>query len=344
MVKKGDVVARLDDENIGKLADREALSLEEGRGKREAKEEQEKLDKRTRALALAKAQAKLDVARIDAQLAEQQQDTDAILDKQLDVDMKQLLLAHRRASLSAHARKSTMGKNDAVFAQLKRDTALAELDLEKARIELQILERGTDEIVVRTKQLASLRQSLQIETLAMQHKTAAFGAERAIYSAKRDEARRSKRLKTRRTQKTNSDVFAPCDGMVRYARAWTMAGFAKVAVGNQVGMRSRVAEIVDTSKMYVRLDIPERYFTSVTKGMTVDVELASARGLPLRGRVTNIEYNFEPKHRPSTGTSLYSAFEPIGEAEFFAHVTIEDSPDVVLKPGEVAHVTFPFNQ
>ena len=62
---------------------------------------------------------------------------------------------------------------------------MAELDLEKARIDLRILERGTDEIVVRTKQLAALRKSLQIETLAMQHKTAAFGAERAIYSAKK---------------------------------------------------------------------------------------------------------------------------------------------------------------
>ena len=344
IVKEGDVVARLEDDEVSKRAHSAELSLEGARGDREAKEEQEKLDKRARALTLAKEQTKLNVARIDAQLAEQEQETDAILDQGLAVAEKQLLLEHRRAGLSEHARKSTVGTNDAVLAQLKRDATLAELDLEKARIELRILERGTDELAVRAKKLACLKQSLKTETLAMQHKTDAFAADRTIYRAKRQEAGSREYWDTMRTQQTNTAVVAPCDGIVRYARTWTMGGFSKTAVGSQAGTRTRIAQIVDTSDMYVRLEVPERYFTETAIGMTVDVAVASARGLPLKGKVTNIPYKFEQKHRPTTPPSLYSAFEPIGEAVFFAHVTIEGRHDVTLKPGEVAHVTFPFNQ
>jgi hypothetical protein len=111
-----------------------------------------------------------------------------------------------------------------------------------------------------------------------------------------------------------------------------------------VGDRFVIMSIADVSKMHVRLEIPEKYFTWVHKGMRVDVEIASITDALLEGVVSEIEFLFESRQKKDTQMGLYSGHEPLGETIFYVHVQIPEQKGIKLKPGAIANVRFSFDQ
>ena len=142
----------------------------------------------------------------------------------------------------------------------------------------------------------------------------------------------------------NLTLKAPRDGIVRYTKIWNSGVFSKVNVGSMVGYRFKLMEIADASEMYIRAEIPEKYYPLVAPGMRVQVTIPSITDAMLDATVTEVEFLFEDKRKKDTKVGLYSAHETLGETVFHCRVNVPEQKGVKLKPGAVAEVRFPFEK
>ena len=140
----------------------------------------------------------------------------------------------------------------------------------------------------------------------------------------------------------NLTLKAPRGGLVQYEKAWQGGVWVKVTVGSQVGQRATVMKIADVSRMYVRGELPEKYFQQVRDGLEVDVSIPALSDTILKGKVTEVEFLFNRKRRKDSEVGLYSGHEALGETVFYVRVELDEQQGVKLKPGVMAEVIFPF--
>ena len=110
--------------------------------------------------------------------------------------------------------------------------------------------------------------------------------------------------------------------MICYNKIWNSGTISKVNVGSQVGPRFNILSIPDLSEMYVGVEVPEKYFSQVSEGMPVDVQIPALSGIALEGRVVGVEFIFENKGKKDSQVGLYSSHEPLGEVVFKVRIHI----------------------
>ena len=114
-------------------------------------------------------------------------------------------------------------------------------------------------------------------------------------------------------------------------------------VGSQVGPRFNILSIPDLSQMYVSVEVPEKYFSQVSEGMSLEVQIPSLGEMVLQARLVGLDFIFENKEKKDSQVGLYSSHEPLGEVVFKVRIQV-DAGERKLKPGAVAEVFFPFRQ
>jgi len=344
VVKQGDEIVRLETKDTEKGLQRRESQLREALGSLASLEEQAALDRKTRGAELAMARNRLEIARIDLVLTENTRDEEAILERRLALARLQASLRRLDRQIDRKHKYPDQTAAKVELDRLNTERRRSNLEAEKLQLQLRQLLQGPAPLSVRRERLEYVKQGAEVDTLARQHETRTAldqsNIETAIAQAK--EARRG--LASAQENLSNTVVRATADGLLRYGRVWSPEGFVKVAVGREAGFRCRVASLVDAADMYVRVEIPERYFSQATPGTRVAVEVPSLTAERLGGTVTQVEYAFEQKVRQELDTSLYSNSEPLGETVFFARIDLERKEGVSLKPGAVAHVIFPFRQ
>lgn len=342
-VTQGTVVATLDGNETAEEIRERRSRLKEQESQRRAQEEELKLTRREGSFQVARERNLADIARIDWQITEGGRDWPAIFDARKNV---------REAEIAATALDKQVARlEDGGLSylsplereRLKRDHTRAHLRLEAARIRLAKLESGATEVERREGERDYLDKKLDVETLERKVDLDTFRAERSLAQAREREARMQRRLDRLLTQRENLTLRAPRDGIARYARIWNSGVFSKVNVGSAVGERFILMQIADVSRMHVRVEVPEAYFSRVKEGLAVDVLVPSLTDVVLPGRVTEVEYLFENKRKKDTQTGLYSSHESLGETVFYARVAIGTEHGLALKPGSIAEVVFPFD-
>jgi multidrug resistance efflux pump len=303
-----------------------------------------KLERQRRQFEMAKQSNLVEIAEIDLELLKQERDWGGIFDAELAVTRAGMLLRRAQHNLQKMQQRDSEFRPAAEVSRLKIAHQLAELEVEKRCLQLDMLKRGPSELELREAKLALLRAVAETGALNRKHEQ-----ERVQHFAQECWAESKARywegdLKHRLENQEAVTVCAPCDGMVQYARTWSRDGFVKVAVGKQAGYRSRIARIVDVSQMHVEVAVPERFFSKVSRGMKVEVSVPGLSGKKFAATISNIGFAFVQKTLKTGTTSLYSMHEPLGEVTFTVRADIVMDPGVALKPGAMASVVFPFRK
>ena len=139
-----------------------------------------------------------------------------------------------------------------------------------------------------------------------------IGTEMQFLQAKNNVERLEKSLETLDFQLTKSSVYAPISGIVEMV-------FLKS--GELAGPGTPIIQILNTAKVKVKVDVPERYLKSVKRGTSVKIEFP-ALGETRNARVSRISPTIKPGNR---------TFEVIIDMS---------NPGAVLKPNLLATVYF----
>lgn len=341
-VKKDDVVARLDDEETNEEISKTGSRLKQATSERQALEEEIALKKKEGAFKLDKEKNLLEIAKIDAEIVREGRDWTAIFDAEL-------ALAKARLEFESVSNRLARVKGRKIVSpielkRLERDKIRSALRAEAAEIRLARLERGPDAVERARAELEYIKQKHKVDTLRKQIETDEFRASRNLARSRRNESRIRRWLDKLRKLKDHLVLKAPRAGVVQYEKIWNSGVFTKVNVGSVVFYRFILMKIADVNQMYMRVEVPEKYYTKIHKGIPVTVEVPSLTDVKLKGSVSEVKFLFEDKRKKDTKLGLYSSHEPLGETVFHVHIQLEQEERAKLKPGTIATVRFPFEK
>jgi len=230
------------------------------------------------------------------------------------------------------------------IGKLKRDREQLVLRQEASQIKLDLLQRGTDDLKRKKAFTDLLVQKTRADVLKKKLEIDLIKSNYELDELEIQVQDKKKNLDRLLKEKASFTIRSPSDGYIKYEKVYNAGTVAKVAVGTVVIMGYEIMKIVDMSQLYVRVELPEKYFSYIEKGMLVEVELPSSDLKPFKGKVSEIEYTFESKKISDSETGLYTTHEPLGETIFYVKVLLP--PEVYEKSkvaaGATVSVTFPF--
>jgi hypothetical protein len=138
-------------------------------------------------------------------------------------------------------------------------------------------------------------------------------------------------------------IKAPEDGILTYNKTFDGGVIQKISLGTNVKSKMVIIKLPDVSDMAVTVTLDERYFSSIKKGIKVEIKIPSAGDKSFKGTVREIGYIFQSLTIKSTQLGIYSSQEPLGQNVFSVTVGL-DGNDSDIKPGTVAEVYFPFKR
>ncbi len=344
--KKGEVVAKLDTRETQEEIKKQESLYRQAKSNLESLTEEAKLKARESTFQLRRETNLLTIAEIDLDVTENGRDSPGIFDAALAATEAKIQEERLSQELERMAARRADFVSPTELARLRRDVHRSQLKQEAAALRLAELRRGADEVDREKARLALLRQQRRVETLTKETETDEVRRAQEQRRAEQQEAHRRRQLNQLREQLANLTLTAPRDGVVQYNKIYDYgkSTITKASVGTVIGYRFVPIGIADISRMFIRIEVPEKYFTAVKPDMPVDVRIPSLSEETLAGTVTEIEFLFESKRKKDTQRGLYSAHEPLGETVFFVHVEVAEQKGIKLKPGAVAQVTFPFKK
>ena len=342
VVEEGAVVAQLDKSDTDEEIKRRESALQRAVSGREREEQSAKLRARQYQFSLERAQNLLKIASLDQQELLENRMTIGRQSARLNSELADIRLTFLRRELARVEGSDLRSRSRVEIAKLRRDCRRAELQREAARIRLDKLERGPEELARAGAERNRANQELTVVTQTRESETdeARFGY--LLRMTQREERRARDRLEEMKERLANLTLKAPRAGLAQYEKAWQGGVWAKVRVGSQVGQRAVVMKIADVSRMYMRAELPEKCFGQVKEGVEVDVAIPALNDAVLKGKVSEVEFLFRRKRRKDSEVGLYSGHEALGETVFFVRVEVEAQQGVELKPGAMAEIIFPF--
>lgn len=339
VVTQSMVVARIDDkETLDEIAEWES-QLTSRSTERETQEQNNAILAREQTYQLAVASNAVESARIAHEAALALTDDQAIADARLAVTKARIRArtAERNLARLSKLPADRVAAVERVAAE--RASERADLQLESAEIQLGNAQAGTATLELERLRLAHEEAKFDLNARTTTAEAERTQAEAELLKTRRREAHTLRNLEERRTMLANLTLTAPCAGTLRYNRVWNNDSFSRVQVGHLIGSRFAPLQIVDTSRMEVRAEVPERHFTEVSVGQTVDVRIPSILDTSLVGTLREVEFLFEQRRPKDAERGLYSAHEALGETVFFIRVEVAAPAALQLKPGAVATLT-----
>ena len=342
IVQSGDEVAKLETKEIDEELQKLEAEYKGHLSERDSLREQMKLKRREGDFILTKEKNLLEIAEIEMKLLNEGLDWDAILQAELDLEQARIKVEAVTERLEETKAKRITSLSPLELARMEREKARQTLLHEKAKITLSLLERGASEKDRSKAGLDYLEQKAKVDTLDKEVETELLVLSKQLELAEHRVEHHEGWIDFVKERRENCVMTAPAPGLVRLNKITTSDGISKVTVGTEVGQGFRLMEIANVSQMYIRVEIPEAFFTQVAKGMLVEVRVPSLTEETLTGRVEEIEFLFENKRRETKEVGLYSSHEALGETIFHARIVVEPREGVTLKPGTMAEVVFPF--
>ena len=121
--------------------------------------------------------------------------------------------------------------------------------------------------------LEFLRQETKVAVTRRSTGYSLYRANEELQDAKDHVRRHERRLKRRKEQRDNMNIRSPASGLICYNKVYSGGMFSKVSLGTVVGPRFSLLSIPDLSRMYVTVEVPEKYYSRVTMDMPVDVKI-----------------------------------------------------------------------
>lgn len=316
-VKEGDVIIALDVPRMLLAVEDAQRQLQEAQDNFANAEHDREVDVKQGELTLRGAEA--DLAKAEASAAADRQSKEA----QLAFDQESLTRAE--AELERKRRQAEAGLIPG------EQVRLAELNLKGQRFDLEKEQQNL--------QLAIAKATSENLSLQAKVRMAKSGLQRA-QSRREDELRNGRfniETQQRQLQRAREDlqkafIRAPKAGLVAYRNARTSSGEAErpLQEGDYVSRNMEVAQILELSKMRVRLELPQKVGQLVKIGQQAIVQ---AHGLPDQGFPGKVKQVASFATQSSRGWG-----PPTGERTFRTDIAVASFKPGTLKPGARATV------
>jgi multidrug resistance efflux pump len=342
-VKKGDVVAKIGNEDMQEQLNKAKTRLKSAEGDMEEAEKNSVIQKRESDFRLKRALNELRIAEIEVENAKGGIDLTSYLQSKLNVQKAEIELTKIQQEVDNEKDKKLTAKSPLEIKKLAQQLRKAQLELEKSRINLTKIESGATEVQRSQVDLNLLKKQVDKE---ITERSAILEEVRSRINLKNKERNvfwNQRHLNRLLKQKDNMTLIAPSNGIIQYGTTWVKGGIGKFAEGTEVWPRSTVLRLPDYSEMYLSVKIPEIYYPQIHTGLQVDIEIPSMVNMMVKGYIDKIDIIFQNKAKQENNSGLYSSHEPLGEVEFTVQIRIMESK-IKIKPGAVGIVYFPFSK
>jgi multidrug resistance efflux pump len=343
LVKKGDLIAKLDPKELDQRIEKYERQLNDIKGRAEELEKQRQLTRLAGELQCQAADNQLKIQQLKLATVETALDASAIYQAELRLSQAKINLESLVQQLQRQENKPRPILSPDEMARLRRNRRRQELKVEEAQLRLKTLLAGADAVTRSQARLALMRQERQTRITRKNVEIENVKKNQQYQRALLEQQRRQRRVDHLQRQYENLFIKSPGNGIIQYNKIRNSDSLTKVSVGSQVSKRFEILSIPDQSRMYISVEIPEKYFSQVHKGLSVEVHIPSISDRLLPGTVSSIDFILKNREKKSSQIGIYSSHEPLGEVVFTARINVV-SEDLPLKPGAVGKVYFPFSQ
>lgn len=289
-VKKGDVLVKLNSDEIEKQIDQMVLEVESARSELVAAQNGVNIQRIDNDSKLRQANLKLDLARLSMQqweLGEHEQkkkDLELAIEKS-DRDLKRLNEKFDRS-------KSLVERGFISQDEYKIDE-IALLEAKAARVKADL---GSDTYFKyeepknrRTKESDVQEAVAELDRVGQNAEMDLSIKVAAASNRQQQLAKRETKLAELKEQFANSTITAPADGMVVYAtsmerfRRWDQSG--KLQIGQDINPNQELIILPDTSVMVASVKVHESLAGRVKEGMPATIKVEAAGGATFSGKV-----------------------------------------------------------
>lgn len=340
-VEAGDLLVELDSERITQQVNQAENELTRRIGDRETAEEQLNLRRREAAFQVGSARNRLDIRKLELELARSTRPVSQIHQGILDESIAGLQLASARRDLE-RIRSTPELSSDAEIRRRDREVQRRELLLEQAGIQRRLAEEGSGPVELSLARLEMVRQEASLAQLESTWNRNLIQSESNLRRRQRQERERRSHLERMQAELASLSIRSPGNGIVKYENLWDGVGVSKLRLGMGVWSRTPLMSLSDDSRMVVRVAVSERHVPQLTDGLRVQVRIPSLGSRIWQGEVVRRAEILEPAESGVLRTGIFANQEPPLEHVIGVEVLIEDSSEIELKPGAIAHVVFPF--
>ena len=225
----------------------------------------------------------------------------------------------------------------------ERNKKRKELQLELAKLEFEQAKRGAECVEKSAAALAYHSQKVEYENYLNDRVWELEEKENRLSESRLQLNEIEIDLKDRMQKKANLVIKSPANGIIRYEKVWDNGLIDKIGVGTGLRERMLAMSIPNLDKLFIKVEIPEKYYKFAKKGIEVQIRIPSVSESVFNGRIESINYIFKPVARRDSQIGIYSSQEPLGETVFIANVSL-DLKGLKIKPGIIADVYFPFRR
>lgn len=342
-VKKGDLLIKMGtaeiDQEIANVETKKATLLNTVNTLKKSAE----LKRRESKFKIESAKNLLEIKKIDKEVAERGLDYKSAVSARLTylkakIDHENALseLVRIKAKKADFVSKSEVEK-------VERNAKRKKLQLELAKINFEQAKRGANCVQKSQAELDYLTQKVDYENYLSEKDWDIKERENELNNSKLRLSEIEIDLKDRHQKKENLNMKAPASGIIRYEKVWDNGLIDKINIGTGLRERMLAMSIPNLDKLFIKVEVPEKYYKQVKKGLEVQIRIPSVSESIYKGRVESINYIFKPVARRDTRIGIYSSQEPLGETVFIANISLDLSGQKV-KPGVIADVYFPFRR
>ncbi len=293
LVKKGDVLIRLQSDEIKSQVEQEQLQVETAKADEIAAREGLEIQISENDSANREAKLKLDLAELDLKKWEEGE----VVSKRQENNLG-LLRAIREKDRLDDKLKQSKKLLDEKFLSLdewKRDD-LAAIEagdaLKKAELASKVYEEFEYPRSEKQNRSAVDEAKAALERVQRKNESQLATSRSNLENKKRQLAIREDRLKKLLEQMENTTLKAPSDGLVVYAtsmnQGFMFGGEGPLQIGRKTYPNELLISLPDTSLMVASVQIPESMASRVRPGMPANIKVEAAGGKSFQGTVASI--------------------------------------------------------
>jgi HlyD family secretion protein len=293
MVKQGDVLIRLAEEEIKKQLDNDRLSLESAKSDLISAQNALKIQESDNKSNLSKAELKLDIAKLELDKwtngdvkAKREE-----LDKELNSATRQQDRLKRKFDHSEDLLEKEFVSQDE-HDQDKIAWLEAESRLKIAKIRIEVYEEYEHRKDEKQKRSDIDEAEAELERVVTNNDSQLANRRADLSNKTAQLAIRENKVEDLEEQLANCTIIAPTDGLVVYATSvgnnWRWNNQGPLAVGRQVHHNEELIVLPDTSEMNAVIKVHESMIGKIFPGLEAVVTIDAAGGQKFTGRVDEI--------------------------------------------------------
>ena len=342
-VKKGDVLIKMGteeiDQEIARVETKKATLLNTVNTLKKSAE----LERREGKFKIASAKNLLEIKQIEKEVAERGLDFKKAVSARLSylkakIDHENAVSEYMRIKA-----KNPEFISKSEIEKAERNKKRKELQLELAKLEFDQAKRGANIVEKSAAALAYHAQKVEYENYLNDRVWELEEKENDLSESRLQLNEVELDLKDRLQKKANLVMKSPANGIIRYEKVWDNGLIDKIGIGTGLRERMLAMSIPNLDKLFIKVEIPEKYYKFANKGLEVQIRIPSISESIFQGRIESINYIFKSVARRDSQIGIYSSQEPLGETVFIANVSL-DLKGLKVKPGVIADVYFPFRR